>query len=86
MKERLGRYAEDAEISVLPALKIPVRARFLVASRHCGDFEATYLDLLRDRTELRFSLVGPWPPYSFVMAGVDVSPGMHGANKDEEHV
>jgi hypothetical protein len=80
MKHCLEGCTEDAAISVLPTPKIPVRGKFLVDSQCGGDFESAYLELCRERTDLRFSLVGPWPPYSFVTTGDDFALGTRDAN------
>jgi hypothetical protein len=66
IERSLGPYSRDWRLSVLPTDNMPVRGSFLVAEREMDTFRREFTQLCADLSDLRFSLVGPWPPYSFV--------------------
>ena len=55
--------ADRVEIRVAAGL---VRLAHLVARQREGEYHGVIDAIRRSRSDLRFSLTGPWPPYSFV--------------------
>ncbi len=55
----------DKAVSVQPADRIVVSARFLVERERVAEYRERINALGRERNELRFLTSGTWPPYSF---------------------
>ena len=62
----LASHALDYTTKILPTPRLPLRVAYLMHPSSVGDFQDAFAELPRQRTDVRFLLSGPWPPYSFV--------------------
>ncbi|MBV9282033.1 MAG: GvpL/GvpF family gas vesicle protein [Chloroflexi bacterium] len=62
----LAAHALDRRCTVLPTPRLMMRAAYLLRPPDVEAFRGAFAELKRKRSDLRFLLTGPWPPYSFV--------------------
>lgn len=66
LDDALGILSLECRKTLLPTPRIVVRAAYLLEPANVGPFRAAFDALRAPRSELRWLLTGPWPPYNFV--------------------
>jgi hypothetical protein len=65
LKEQVGSFARQEEISLCPTEKLIVAAAHLVAREQVTEYRGRLAVARNLRPELHFLVSGPWPPYTF---------------------
>lgn len=65
LKEQLGTYPQQEEITLCPTEKLIVAAAHLVTRDHVAAYRDRLASARKTRPELHFLVSGPWPPYTF---------------------
>jgi hypothetical protein len=66
LESKLGSLALEHRSRILPTQRLAVRVAYLVHPLEMEDFQHAFAELRQERSDLRFLLSGPWPPYTFV--------------------
>ena len=72
LKDQIGTYVKQEEISLCPTEKLIVAAAHLVAREHLTQYRDRLADARKTRPDLHFLVSGPWPPYTFSNIGLEV--------------
>jgi len=72
LKEQVGTYVCQEEVSLCPTEKLIVAAAHLVAREQLTEYRDRLADARKTRPELHFLVSGPWPPYTFSNIGLEV--------------
>jgi len=65
LKEQVGSFVRQEEISLCPTEKLIVAAAHLVAREQLAKYRGRLAEARKSRPELHFLVSGPWPPYTF---------------------
>jgi len=65
MKDRLSDLARETSLTVRPADTLVIKAAHLVERSHTDIYRERVRSVREERSDLRFMMSGPWPPYSF---------------------
>ena len=72
LKEQVGTYVRQEELSLCPTEKLIVAAAHLVSRDQLTEYRDRLADARKTRPELHFLVSGPWPPYTFSNIGLEV--------------
>ena len=72
LKDQIGTYVKQEEVSLCPTEKLIVAAAHLVAREQLTEYRDRLADARKTRPELHFLVSGPWPPYTFSNIGLEV--------------
>ena len=72
LKDQIGTYVKQEEISLCPTEKLIVAAAHLVAREQLTEYRDRLAGARKTRPELHFLVSGPWPPYTFSNIGLEV--------------